>query len=108
LFCLHLTKRGKRAGVATPSGFSITKIGLEQGERAICWEDADLPQDGEKAGALTPVQIEEVIALRKQSKSLSQIIEELGLKNSKGTPMSKGSLCKIMAKFDKEKGGKKA
>jgi hypothetical protein len=100
IFALRLTKRGKRAGVATKSGFSITKIGLQHGEKHICWEPCDLPEEGEKPGDLSKIQLDEVILHRQNGLSLSKIIEQMGLKNSKGTPMGKGQLCKILAAYE--------
>jgi hypothetical protein len=108
LFCLHLTKRGKRAGISSGLGFPITKIGLEHGEKYICWEPCDLPsEEDKKKRLLSDLQCEEVVALRKQGKSMSVIIAEIGLKNSNGGVLSKGTLCKIMKDFEAKNGGKK-
>jgi hypothetical protein len=104
IFALRLTKRGKRAGVATKSGFPITRIGLQHGEKYICWEPCDLPEEGEKAGTVTKLQIEEILLRRGNGESLSKIIAALELKNSKGTPMGKGQLCKILAAHESKKG----
>jgi hypothetical protein len=106
VFALRLTKRGKRAGVATESGFSVTRVGLQHGEKNICWEPCELPSDGERAGTLTEIQMDEVVLHRKNGKSLSEIIKEMGLKNTKGSMMGKGQLCKILAAFEQKNGSK--
>jgi hypothetical protein len=106
IFALRLTKRGKRAGVVTESGFPIFRIGLQHGEKHICWEPCELPEDGEKAGTITNLQIDEILLRRAGGESLSKIIAAMDLKNSKGTAMGKGQLCKILTAHESKKGAK--
>jgi hypothetical protein len=106
IFALRLTKRGKRAGVVTKSGFPIFRIGLQHGEKHICWEPCELPEEGEKAGTVSNLQIDEILLRRSNGESLSKIIAAMDLKNSKGTAMGKGQLCKILTAHESKKGAK--
>jgi hypothetical protein len=103
LFALRLTKRGKRAGVCTLSGLPITKIGLQHGEGAIFWEPAELPEPGEKTADPSNLQLDEAFTLHRNGSSLREIIANLELKGSKGTPMSPKVLAQKLARFERKK-----
>jgi hypothetical protein len=97
MFALRLTKRGKRAGVVNEHGFPIYKMGLEHGEKHICWEPCDLPKEGEKEGDPTSLQMDDAMRLYKEGLSLRKIITRLGLKNSKGSNMQASTLARKLA-----------
>jgi len=97
MFALRLTKRGKRAGVVNEHGFPIYKMGLEHGEKHICWEPCDLPKEGEKEGDPTALQMDDAMRLYKEGLSLRKIITKLGLKNSKGSNMQASTLARKLA-----------
>jgi hypothetical protein len=103
IFALRLTKRGKRAGVVTKSGFPIFRIGLQHGEKHICWESCELPEDGEKAGTVTDIQMQSALVAYRGGDSLRKIIDDLGLKGSKGTPMAPKVLAQKLARLEGKK-----
>jgi hypothetical protein len=103
IFALRLTKRGKRAGVVTKSGFPIFRIGLQHGERHICWEPCELPEDGEKEASVTDIQMQSALVAYRGGDSLRKIIDDLGLKGSKGTPMAPKVLAQKLARLEGKK-----
>ena len=85
LYELRAAKRGRRAGMVDSAGLPATEIFLRHGDRGICWERAEAPENEKQAAEVE--EADDIIRLMEVGEYTrlevrDHVMQELGVKRS--------------------------